>query len=172
MKLLPAQIAVLEFTPEGRVKLIIMLGVLMVIVIAGFGPRAAGMPELFRISEIIAVNDALARTTAIITDGRYSGCTRGPAIGYVCPEALEGGAIGLVRDDDLIRIDITGRRLCLIQGRHEGIMRTGDELIALRQVDPQRFIRPELPIEGALAVYRRLARPGLLGGNMVCARER
>ena len=139
-----------------------------VIVVAGFGPRAAGMPELFRISEIIAANDTLARTTAIITDGRYSGCTRGPAIGYVCPEALENGPIGLVQDGDLIRIDIPGRKLCLVQGRHEGVALSGDELLARRKPDAKRFLRPELPAQGALAVYRRLARPGLLGGNMVC----
>jgi dihydroxy-acid dehydratase len=48
---------------------------------------------------------------ALITDGRFSGGTRGACIGHVSPEAAEGGLIGLLRDGDVVRIDIPGRRL-------------------------------------------------------------
>jgi dihydroxy-acid dehydratase len=138
-----------------------------IIVIAGFGPKAAGMPELFRISEVIAADDVLARSVAIITDGRYSGCTRGPAIGYVCPEALEGGPIGRVLAGDVIRIDIPGRKLDVVEGMHDGKILSGDALLQSRHTDPARFARPDLPRDGALALFRANARPGLLGGNMV-----
>jgi dihydroxy-acid dehydratase len=46
---------------------------------------------------------------ALVTDGRFSGGTRGPCIGHVSPEAVEGGAIGLLKDGDVIEIDIPGK---------------------------------------------------------------
>ena len=49
----------------------------------------------------------------MITDGRYSGATRGPCIGHVCPEAYVGGPIAAVREGDLIEIDIPNRKLTL-----------------------------------------------------------
>ena len=51
---------------------------------------------------------------AIITDGRFSGATRGPCIGHVSPEAVAGGPIALVEDDDLLSIDIPGRNLNIV----------------------------------------------------------
>jgi dihydroxy-acid dehydratase len=53
----------------------------------------------------------LGESVALITDGRFSGGTRGACIGHVSPEAAEGGLIGLLRDGDAIRLDIPGRRL-------------------------------------------------------------
>ena len=142
-----------------------------VIVIPGWGLKAAGMPELFRISDEIASDAVLSRTTAIITDGRYSGCTRGPAIGYVCPEAAEGGPIGLVRTGDTIEIDIPGRTLSVLAGMHQGRRLDGGALLSARREEaapPRR--RAQIPDRGALGIYRRLAALGLLGGNMT-ARE-
>ena len=55
----------------------------------------------------------------MVTDGRYSGATRGPCIGYVCPEAAAGGPIGAVEDGDLIEIDIPNRLLNLLIPEHE-----------------------------------------------------
>lgn len=46
-----------------------------------------------------------------LTDGRFSGATRGPCIGHICPEAAEGGAIALLRNGDVIHIDIPNRKL-------------------------------------------------------------
>ncbi len=51
---------------------------------------------------------------AIITDGRFSGATRGPCIGHVSPEAVAGGPIALVEDGDLLAIDIPGRNLNIV----------------------------------------------------------
>ena len=75
------------------------------------GPKGSGMPEMFYTTEAIASDPELIETIALITDGRFSGATRGPAIGHVSPEASEGGPIALVEDGDLIRIDIPARRL-------------------------------------------------------------
>ncbi len=53
----------------------------------------------------------LSESVALITDGRFSGGTRGPCIGHISPEAMEGGPLAVVRDGDEIRIDIPGRSL-------------------------------------------------------------
>lgn len=69
------------------------------------------MPEMFYTTEAITSDPELIETIALITDGRFSGAIRGPAIGHVSPEASEGGPIALVEDGDLIHIDIPARRL-------------------------------------------------------------
>jgi dihydroxy-acid dehydratase len=56
----------------------------------------------------------LDRECALVTDGRFSGATRGASIGHISPEAAEGGPLSLVRDGDLISIDIPARRLELL----------------------------------------------------------
>ncbi len=61
----------------------------------------------------------LGDSVALITDGRFSGGTRGPCIGHVSPEAMEGGPIAIVRDGDIINIDIRKRKLDLILSREE-----------------------------------------------------
>ena len=60
-----------------------------VVVIRYEGPRANGMPEMYFASAIIAADPALNHTTALITDGRYSGAMKGPCIGHVTPEAID-----------------------------------------------------------------------------------
>jgi dihydroxy-acid dehydratase len=77
-----------------------MIGKGDVIVIQYQGPKACGMPEMFRVSDAIACNPELVCSTAVITDGRYSGCTKGPAIGYVSPEAFDGGPFALLQSGD------------------------------------------------------------------------
>ena len=62
----------------------------------------------------ILVGMGLGESVAMITDGRYSGATRGPCIGHVCPEAIEGGPIAIVQDGDIIEIDIDNRKLNLL----------------------------------------------------------
>jgi dihydroxy-acid dehydratase len=57
------------------------------------------------------MGQGLGESVALITDGRFSGGTRGACIGHVSPEAAEGGLIGLLKDGDTIRIDIPGRKL-------------------------------------------------------------
>ena len=64
------------------------------------GPRGSGMPEMFYTGEAICADPKLASSVALITDGRFSGASRGPVIGHVSPEAAAGGPIAFVEDFD------------------------------------------------------------------------
>jgi dihydroxy-acid dehydratase len=89
------------------------------IVIRYEGPKGGpGMREMLSPTAAIA-GIGLIDSVALITDGRFSGGTRGPCIGHVSPEAAEGGPIALVRDGDTIEIDILGRVLNLKVAREE-----------------------------------------------------
>jgi len=82
-----------------------------VLVIRYEGPRGGpGMREL-SIPAALLIGMGLGESVAMVTDGRYSGATRGPCIGHVCPEAAIGGPLATVREGDIIRIDIPNRRL-------------------------------------------------------------
>ena len=84
-----------------------------VIILRYEGPRGCGMPEILSTTEALVTHPALQHT-AIITDGRFSGATRGPCIGHVSPEAVAGGPIALVEDGDMILIDIPARSLEIV----------------------------------------------------------
>ncbi len=82
-----------------------------VVVIRYEGPRGGpGMREMLGATAAIMGMD-LGSDTAIITDGRFSGATRGPAIGHISPEAAAGGLIAIVEDGDIIHIDIANRSI-------------------------------------------------------------
>lgn len=78
------------------------------------GPRGSGMPEMAMTTEAIMCDSRLSNTTVLVTDGRFSGATRGPCIGHVSPEAAVGGPIAFVEDGDIIEVDILGRSLKII----------------------------------------------------------
>jgi dihydroxy-acid dehydratase len=85
-----------------------------VLVIQYEGPKGSpGMREM-SLPAAILVGKGLGDSVAMITDGRYSGASRGPCIGHVCPEAYEGGPIALVENGDIIEIDIPNRILNLL----------------------------------------------------------
>ena len=73
------------------------------------GPKGSGMPEMFYTTEAIASDAELGASIALLTDGRFSGASKGPAIGHISPEAAEGGPIALVEENDLIEISIPNR---------------------------------------------------------------
>jgi dihydroxy-acid dehydratase len=82
-----------------------------VVVIRYEGPKGGpGMREMLSPTATIA-GMGLSESVALITDGRFSGGTRGPCIGHISPEAMEGGPIAVVRDGDRIRIDIPKRTI-------------------------------------------------------------
>ncbi len=82
-----------------------------VVVIRYEGPKGGpGMREMLSPTSALA-GMKLDKTVALITDGRFSGASRGASIGHVSPEAAEGGAIGLIREGDIIEIDIMGHAL-------------------------------------------------------------
>ena len=83
------------------------------------GPRGSGMPEMFYTGEAICADQELARSVALITDGRFSGASRGPVIGHVSPEAAAGGPIALVEEGDIIELDVKNRSLSITGIRGE-----------------------------------------------------
>lgn len=83
------------------------------------GPRGSGMPEMFYTGEAICSDPKLAASVALITDGRFSGASRGPVIGHVSPEAAAGGPIALVEEGDLIELNVEARALNIVGVRGE-----------------------------------------------------
>lgn len=82
-----------------------------VVVIRGEGPKGGpGMPEMLTPTSAI-VGAGLGKECALLTDGRFSGGSHGFVVGHICPEAQDGGPIGLIQNGDLITIDIQTRRL-------------------------------------------------------------
>ena len=114
-----------------------------VVVIRYEGPLGGpGMREMLTPTSAI-VGAGLGDTVALITDGRFSGATRGAAIGHVCPEAAAGGLIGILKDGDIIDIDIPA---CSLSAR------LSDEEIKLRYAS---FKPLEKPAYGYLKRYRQ-----------------
>ncbi len=89
------------------------VGGLTNMVIRNEGTRGGpGMREMLGATSAL-MGAGLGNSSALVTDGRFSGATHGPAIGYITPEAARGGPIALVEDGDPIRIDLAARRLDL-----------------------------------------------------------
>jgi dihydroxy-acid dehydratase len=85
-----------------------------VVVIRYEGPRGGpGMREMLTPTSAIS-GMGLSTSVALITDGRFSGATKGPAIGHVSPEAAAGGTIGMVNEGDTIAIDIDAGTITLV----------------------------------------------------------
>lgn len=129
------------------------------------GPKGSGMPEMFYTSEAIASDPVLNTSTALITDGRYSGATRGPAIGHVSPEAVDGGPIALVEENDLIEIDIPARRLNIIG--FAGQKKTAAEIDAELAARKANWQQPKPKFNrGTLGLYVRHAVPAAQGAYL------
>ena len=85
-----------------------------VLVIRYEGPKGGpGMREMLQVTAAISSNAELSATVALMTDGRFSGATRGFTAGHVAPEAFVGGPIAAVREGDMIHFDIPNRKLTL-----------------------------------------------------------
>ncbi|MGL4687433.1 MAG: dihydroxy-acid dehydratase [Fusobacteriaceae bacterium] len=120
------------------------------------GPRGTGMPEMFYTTEAIASDPRLASTVALITDGRFSGATRGPAIGHVSPEAFEGGPIALIEYGDLIHIDIVNRGINIIGVNEKELLpKNIEEILKERKKNWKQPKRKYT--KGALGIYTKLA---------------
>lgn len=115
-----------------------------VIVIRYEGPKGGpGMREM--LSPTSAISGMGLKSVALITDGRFSGGTRGPCVGHVSPEAMENGPIAAVRNGDIIRIDIPNRKLELLLD--------DDEIKSRVKENP----KPEKKVKGWLSRYMKLA---------------
>jgi dihydroxy-acid dehydratase len=116
-----------------------------VLVIRNEGPVGGpGMREMLGVTALI-YGQGMGEKVALITDGRFSGATRGMCIGYVSPESFVGGPLALVRDGDPIRVDAAARRMDLMVDE--------DELAARRK---SWTPRPPRHRAGALAKYAKL----------------
>lgn len=126
-----------------------------VVVIRYEGPKGGpGMPEMLAPTSSI-VGRGLGRDVALITDGRFSGATRGIAVGHVSPEAAAGGPLSLVKDGDIITIDLTNRTLNV---------EVSDEELAEREKTRPKF---EFKVKhGWLARYTALVTSAHTGGIM------
>ena len=85
-----------------------------IIVIRYEGPRGSGMPEMLMTTEAIVCDTDLNGMVSLVTDGRFSGATRGAAIGHVSPEAARGGPLAYVRTGDIIAYDVEKRQLNVV----------------------------------------------------------
>ena len=129
------------------------------------GPKGSGMPEMFYTTEAIASDAELVESIALITDGRFSGATRGPAIGHVSPEASEGGPIALVEEGDLIKIDIPERSLDIIGVA--GTKKTEKEITEILKIRKENWIKPAPRYtKGILGLYTKCAASPMKGGYM------
>jgi dihydroxy-acid dehydratase len=85
-----------------------------VLVIRYEGPKGGpGMREMLQVTAAVSSNAELSATVALLTDGRFSGATRGFTVGHIAPEAQVGGPIAAVREGDIIHFDIPNRKLTL-----------------------------------------------------------
>ena len=122
-----------------------------VVVIRYEGPKGGpGMREMLNPTSAI-MGMGLGNSVALITDGRFSGATRGACIGHVSPEAASGGVIGVVRDGDIISIDIPNNRLEL---------KISDEELAERMAN---FVPKKKELTGYLKRYAALVSSGAKG---------
>ena len=129
------------------------------------GPKGSGMPEMFYTTEAIASDELLSRSIALITDGRFSGATKGPAVGHVSPEAAEGGPIALVEENDLIEIDIPKRLLAIVGV--QGERKTPAEMENILAQRKKNWL-PRAPRyeKGVLKIYSEHAVSPMKGGYM------
>ena len=122
-----------------------------VVVIRYEGPKGGpGMREMLNPTSAI-MGMGLGSSVALITDGRFSGATRGACIGHVSPEAASGGVIGVVKEGDRIRVDIPGNKLELL---------VSDEELAARMKD---FVPKKKELSGYLKRYAALVSSGAAG---------
>ena len=129
------------------------------------GPKGSGMPEMFYTTEAISSDSELATTIALITDGRFSGASKGPAIGHVSPEAADGGPIALVEQGDLIELDIPNRILRIVGVNDE--RKTPEEIEAiLAQRKSAWRPKPQHYDSGVLHIYAQHAVSPMRGGYM------
>ena len=127
------------------------------------GPRGSGMPEMFYTTEAISSDPELSASIALITDGRFSGASKGPAIGHVSPEAAQGGPIALVEEGDLILIDVKTRKLEIVGVAGEE--KTPEEMDTILKERKKAWKkRPSRYDSGVLSVYTRLAASPMKGG--------
>lgn len=135
-----------------------------ILVIRYEGPRGSGMPEMLMTTEAIVCDKRLNGSVSLITDGRFSGATRGAAIGHVCPEAAAGGPLAYIATGDIVEYDIEARTLNVvgIAGEEIGADASTRVLEARRQSQP---LRPAPRRKGVLKRYTESALSAMQGAG-------
>ncbi|MEN8244070.1 MAG: dihydroxy-acid dehydratase [Thermodesulfobacteriota bacterium] len=136
-----------------------------VIIIRYEGPRGSGMPEMFKTTEILHCHPELGDKVALVTDGRFSGATRGPAIGHVTPEAASGGPLAFVKAGDLICIDIHRQSLDLVGV--DGVKKKPDEVEPILRQRAGQWKGFEKERRGVLGLFTRMAGNTWKGASML-----
>ena len=134
-----------------------------IMVIRYEGPRGSGMPELLMTTEAIVCDARLNGTVALVTDGRFSGATRGAAIGHVSPEAARGGPIAFIEDGDIIEYDVEARTLNVV-GIH-GQEMAPEQVAAVFAQRKEKGIVPRPARKGLLKRYTEQASSAMEGGT-------
>ncbi len=134
-----------------------------IIVIRYEGPRGSGMPELLMTTEAIVCDEKLNGTVALITDGRFSGATRGAAIGHVSPEAARGGEIAFIEDNDIIEYDVENRTINVVG--IDGVEVSRIEVEAIFKKRKEKGIIPRPKRKGLFKRYTENASSAIEGGT-------
>lgn len=136
-----------------------------IIVIRYEGPRGSGMPEMLMTTEAIVCDRRLNGEVSLVTDGRFSGATRGAAIGHVSPEAAVGGPLAYVMDGDIIEYDIAARTLNVvgIQGKELGAEACTEMLAQRRETMP---LKEQPKRVGVLRRYTQNALSAMKGAGL------
>ena len=134
-----------------------------IIVIRYEGPRGSGMPELLMTTEAIVCDETLNGTVALVTDGRFSGATRGAAIGHVSPEAARGGMIAFIEDQDIIEYDVEARTLNVVGINGQEL--PAEEIQSIFETRKEKGIRPAPPRRGLMRRYTSAASSAMEGGT-------
>lgn len=129
------------------------------------GPKGSGMPEMFYTTEAIASDAELGSTIALLTDGRFSGASKGPAVGHISPEAAEGGPLALVEEGDLIYLNIPDRKLQIV-GIHGKAMGEKEITEILEERRSAWKPRPNKYPKGVLRIFADRAVSPMKGGYM------
>lgn len=130
------------------------------------GPRGSGMPEMLMTTEAIVCDEELNGEVALITDGRFSGATRGAAIGHVSPEAAAGGPLAFVEDGDLLAYSVKNRSLDIVGTRGEE--KSPEEIEEILQERRKAGILPRPERKGLLKRYTSHALSAMEGAGYDC----
>lgn len=136
-----------------------------IVVIRYEGPRGSGMPEMLMTTEAIVCDRKLNGTVSLVTDGRFSGATRGAAIGHVSPEAAVGGPLAYIKTGDILSYDVSKRTLDMVGADGQML----DAETCARILEERRATMPmkEMPVrKGVLRRYTQNALSAMKGAGL------
>ena len=135
-----------------------------ILVIRYEGPRGSGMPEMLMTTEAIVCDRKLNGSVSLVTDGRFSGATRGAAIGHVSPEAAAGGPLAYLCSGDIVEYDIEQRSLNVV-GIHGRLVGAEEASKVLEQRKETMALCTPPPRKGVLKRYTESALSAMEGAG-------